>query len=380
MKTFTAIAVDVVKTVKHSHVLLALFNEISAEKKAFKDRVSLKLPGKTRWGSHLFCFESLKSNKVVLQTLVVNEKSQPYLKPEMKKRVLDDDVFWVRIDTVVELMNPIVHLITAFESNEPQVHRIAKMFNNLEAVLIEKLPLSPLQSAEEKAILSKFKERKKFGVSSLHLAANLLDPAVQGSDLEPVDMLEAISFICDTARNTGLNAIQVRENLADYRDKQGIWSRQFVWEGVGVKEDNVYLVTPLLWWRGLRGTCTLAEVAVKILGAPVTSAATERTFSTFGWIHSKKRNRLTSERAAKLTYIAYNWKLMNGPSNRKPDKTTNETHQSKPEQGEETPTPSQERIIGLEEDSESELSEESEPELIQSSSEKCDEEDSEESD
>lgn len=51
----------------------------------------------------------------------------------MKKRVLDDDVFWVRIDTVVELMNPIVHLITAFESNEPQVHRIAKKFNELEA-------------------------------------------------------------------------------------------------------------------------------------------------------------------------------------------------------------------------------------------------------
>lgn len=127
---------------------------------------------------------------------------------------------------------------------------------------------------------------------------------MQGSNLEHVDMLEAISFICDMARNTGLNAIQVRENLADYRDKQGIWSRQFVWEGVGVKENNVYLVTTLLGWRGLRGTCVLAEVAVKSLGAPVTSAATERTFSTFGWIHSKRRNRLTSERAAKLTYLA----------------------------------------------------------------------------
>lgn len=41
--------------------------------------------------------------------------------------------------------------------------------------------------------------------------------------------------------------------------------------GVGVKENNVYLVTPLLWWRGLRGTCVLAEVAVKVIGAPVTS-------------------------------------------------------------------------------------------------------------
>lgn len=65
-----------------------------------------------------------------------------------------------------------------------------------------------------------------------------------------------------------------------------------------------------MWWRGLRGICELAEVAIKILGAPVTSAATERSFSTFAWIHSKKRNRLTSDRAAKITYLAHNWKLM----------------------------------------------------------------------
>ena len=174
---------------------------------------------------------------------------------------------------MIELMNPIVHLITAFESNKPQVHKIAKKFNELEAILIEKLPSSPLQSAEEKAILAKFQARKEFGVSSIHLAANLLDPAAQGSNLKPIEMLDAISFVCDTAKNTGLDVVQVRENLADYRDKQGIWSRQFVWEGVGLDEEN--RVNPLLWWRGLRGTCELVEVAIKILGAPVTSAATE---------------------------------------------------------------------------------------------------------
>lgn len=54
----------------------------------------------------------------------------------------------------------------------------------------------------------------------------------------------------------------------------------------------------------------LAEAAIKILGAPVTSAFTERTFSTFGWIHSKNGNRLTSDKAAMVTYLAHNWKLI----------------------------------------------------------------------
>lgn len=312
-KTFIANAVAVVKTITHSHILKALFDEISAADKMFKDRISLKVPGKTRWGSHLFCLESLQSNKVVLQKVVVSENAQSYLKPEVKKRILDDDVFWVRIDKMIELIKPIVNMITAIESNEPQIHTISTKFNNLEAVLIEKLPSSPLKSTEEKAILTKFKDRKEFGLAPIHLAANLLDPAAQGCELKPNEMLDAINFVHETAKYTGLDVLKVRENLADYRDKQGIWSRQFVWEGIGLERNNN--VNPLLWWRGLRGTCELADVAIKILGAPVTSAAIERTFSTFAWIHNKKRNRLTSDRAAKLTYLAYNWKLMHGTPN-----------------------------------------------------------------
>jgi len=102
----------------------------------------------------------------------------------------------------------------------------------------------------------------------------------------------------------GVNVVQIRTNLADYRDKEGLWGRKFIWEGVD-------MMSPILWWRSLRGTSELVEVAIRILGAPVTSAATERTFSAFSWIHSKKRNRLTSQRAAKLTYLSYNWKLLN---------------------------------------------------------------------
>lgn len=359
VKTFMANVIEVVKTIKHSHILKALFDEISAEKK-FKDRISLKMPGKTRWGSHLFCLESLQSNKAVLQTLVVNEKAQLQLKPEIKKRILDDDVFWVRTDKMIELMNPIVHLITAFESNEPQIHKIVTKFNELEAILIEKLPSSPLQAADEKTILRKFRTRKEFGLASIHLAANLLDPAAQGSNLKPIELLDAISFVCDTAKYTGLDVVKVRENLADYRDKQGIWSRQFVWEGVGLENNNH--VSPLLWWRCLRGTCELAEVAIKILGAPVTSAATERTFSTFGWIHSKKRNRLSTERAAKLTYLSYNWKLMNTTvttPKRKSQKKQKNNGQDEDKGEEKSGTnEEEEEILEFEE------SDESEPELL----------------
>lgn len=36
----------------------------------------------------------------------------------------------------------------------------------------------------------------------------------------------------------------------------------------------------MVWWKKLKRTCLSANVALRILGAPVTFAAAERTFST----------------------------------------------------------------------------------------------------
>ena len=99
-----------------------------------------------------FYLESLQSNKVFLQTLIVSEKVQFCLKAEIKSRTLNDNVFCVRTDKIIELIKRIVNMTTAFESTEPQIHTINTKLNNLETVLIEILPSSPLQSTEDKAI------------------------------------------------------------------------------------------------------------------------------------------------------------------------------------------------------------------------------------
>lgn len=117
-------------------------------------------------------------------------------------------------------------------------------------------------------------------------------------------MIDAMEFICHLAFTVKLPVGQVKTEMTNYRDKEGLRAKKFIWEGI----ENA---NPLTWWRDLRGTNLLAEISTKILSAPVTSAATERTFSTFSWIPSSKRNRLTSGRAAKITYLSHNWKLKN---------------------------------------------------------------------
>lgn len=318
VKTFMATAIDVVKTVKNSHLLKAIFDRLQSEKK-FKDRISLKLPGTTRWGSHLFCLESLQANKSVLQKLAVSEEAD--ISADLKRRILDDAVFWVRVEKMINMLSPIIDLITSFEGNNEMIHKVYVKLNELQETLTSEIPLSPLQQAEENKILQNLTKRMKRGISKIHLAGDLLNPSSIGCHLKPEELLDAIGFICETGQSMGLAINDIKKDLADYRDKEGLWNRTFIWDGVVEKSENEEQVSPLLWWRQLRGTCVLADIAIKILGAPITSAATERTFSTFSWIHNKKRNRLTTARASKITYISHNWHLLNQQKKSKPKKT-----------------------------------------------------------
>ncbi|KAK9728734.1 hAT family C-terminal dimerization region [Popillia japonica] len=66
-----------------------------------------------------------------------------------------------------------------------------------------------------------------------------------------------------------------------------------------------------VWWAENCSSSKISRLAVDILNLPSSTAATERTFSTYGFIDRQRRNRLTVKRAGKLTYIAHNYNLLN---------------------------------------------------------------------
>jgi hypothetical protein len=91
--------------------------------------------------------------------------------------------------------------------------------------------------------------------------------------------------------------------LAEYHSKKGFFGKAFVLKSASVTEAAV-------WWKGVCYGSKLAKVAVSVLSMPPTSAATERSFSTYSIVHTAKRNRLTQKRAGNLSYIAHNLKLL----------------------------------------------------------------------
>ncbi|GJN30743.1 hypothetical protein PR202_gb19077 [Eleusine coracana subsp. coracana] len=66
-----------------------------------------------------------------------------------------------------------------------------------------------------------------------------------------------------------------------------------------------------MWW-GTYGARTpeLKELAFKLLGQPASSSCCERNWSTYGFIHSLRRNKLTPERAENLVYVHNNLRLL----------------------------------------------------------------------
>ncbi|XP_074351686.1 uncharacterized protein LOC141690822 [Apium graveolens] len=68
--------------------------------------------------------------------------------------------------------------------------------------------------------------------------------------------------------------------------------------------------SPLDWWDAYGGRAIeLQEFAKRIVGLCFSSSGCERNWSTFEFIHTKRRNRLEHQRLNDLVYVPYNRKI-----------------------------------------------------------------------
>lgn len=89
---------------------------------------------------------------------------------------------------------------------------------------------------------------------------------------------------------------QIINELAEYRSHEGLRANDILWNNI----DNI---ETLIWWNRLCSNTSLSKVASAILSLPAPSAATERSFSSYSLIHTKRRNSLTNSTAKKLLFI-----------------------------------------------------------------------------
>lgn len=316
LKSLIADATACVKAIKNSHKLNTAFIE---KQLTTGVKLSLKLPVKTRWGSLVSCLESLKENKQTIKTMAIDESLSDVINKveTLKVNMLSDD-FWDNVTGFYNLLKPILDTITIVESDTPQLSQVLSLYKKIEVNVEDMLDkTSPLLKSEEKKVREILKNRKAFAIYDVHKIANLLDPHFKGCDLTPEEETAAVEQIYNAAiKIPDIEEDIVLAELANYIAKQEFFSKTFLWSSVNK-------LNPIAWWAGLCKSTALSKVAVKFLSLPTTSAACERTFSTYSDIHTKKRNRLTNDRARKIVYIAHNLRsstiLTQAEGNRVPD-------------------------------------------------------------
>ena len=53
----------------------------------------------------------------------------------------------------------------------------------------------------------------------IHFAAEILNPMMQGCDLQPSDLLDGLTFIYEVGQQMKLDSVQLKTELAYYREK-----------------------------------------------------------------------------------------------------------------------------------------------------------------
>ncbi|KAF2284040.1 hypothetical protein GH714_018430 [Hevea brasiliensis] len=86
---------------------------------------------------------------------------------------------------------------------------------------------------------------------------------------------------------------------------------------------SMYVTDPRKWWACFGSNAHLLQrLAFKVLGQPTYSSCCERNWSIYSFIHSCRRNKLTSKRAEDLVFIHNNLRLLSRNSSQYYDEKT----------------------------------------------------------
>ena len=306
---------DVVKYFKNHHGVKAQLNH---EQNLFK-LPKLCSPAPTRWGSILACFVSLlKSERVLLSIVHGRHWLSTGTAEQRAKRskihdVITDVAFVQHLNKAIAILLPIDELIVYFQSDRVPVSDVYNAFVHLPDVFKK---VDEINTEENEYICNLVQSRFDFMYGHAHGVAYALDPRylcegiVIGDDGKDFsDVLE--DFIVNFPPNDHDEAdearkVQMSKEYVAFRLFAGAQKRE---GGRRYKELVEKTISVLDWWQlqGPRRWPLLSEIASKVFNMAASSAASERCFSTFSFVHSQLRNSLQDSKVEKLVYIKSNY-------------------------------------------------------------------------
>ena len=273
----------------------------------------------TRWNSTYYMTERVLEQKLALVNYATDNDI-----PELTKAQ------WTLLENTVAVLCPMENVTRSVSNDEstmadviPLVLSVQMTLRNLDAGSLTAMKAEILDD-----IVTRYCDLKS---NQLYVVSTMTDPRYRTTLLKPESPATAKQQLLDAARAVSARA----QSHADDEDAAAspLRRRQRVQEddplqcqddlleahdmapSTPVEKIAAYLELPPIpciscphaWWRQNEGRFpTLASVARRYLGAPCTSVASERLFSSAGQVFTDQRNRLAAERAEMLLFIKHN--------------------------------------------------------------------------
>ena len=269
--------IQIVKYFRNSHLPAAWYKSTGGRK--------LVLPQEVRWNTLADSLQCYLDNWAMI--LKACEEHRDNIDGMIAKKVRDINVKR-NAEDYLRRMKPIAVALDKVQSESCKLSEAVEVWKALER---EMESLQPLY------VTQKVQQRSKQALTTAHYFANIIDPRYMGRNLSNCEIdagLELCSLEYPSCLATVIN-IRVKS----------IPFKPFMF-----KEELLQTISPITWWESQKSHLdrNMMTLCCQILGGVASSAGVERIFSTFGFIHSKVRNRLGTAKAGKLVFI---YKLLN---------------------------------------------------------------------
>ncbi|XP_050710213.1 uncharacterized protein LOC126994981 [Eriocheir sinensis] len=274
--------VKIVKYFRNNHTASAAYKAAGGS--------TLIVPQDVRWNTLSDCLEGYLNNWPILVSVCDGEKRNQ-LDPVIIRKVMDTYIKRSAED-MLKILKLIAIALDKVQRDRCDIGEATEVWKDLQNKLAEE----SVRSGDSAVIEDHFMKRMKLALTPVHYLANILHPAYKGKKLTMEE------------ENMGMNWIN--ENCPSALSLIMIYKAELPPFQPYMFSAHSLNAGPLAWWLSLGKIVEdknyFSDLVRKLFTTTASSSGVERIFSSFGLVHSKLRNRLGIEKAAKLVFIYKN--------------------------------------------------------------------------
>ncbi|KAL3689043.1 hypothetical protein R1sor_015352 [Riccia sorocarpa] len=322
-----------IKFIKNHHMTNAMFLDF------FSNGATLLKPAATRFATSVIMLDRAWTLSSSLRQMVISDRwiswaNDPQRPPKTRtdareaKETILDERFWDKVHDIVMMMEKIFILLRQVDSHKDFLGRVfweswecQDILKNLHKSMELRSNIITPSSCDELFLL--FRHRWNGWTNIIHTTAMLLNPAYlfdeerQEFSYHSFIMRDFQVYVTLFAKGvlkfSGEELVQylhdVDKELDDITCLDGsIWTHIHREKALSER----CRTSPMHWWaQAGRGAPKLRVIAMNILGLTYAASACERAWSSYAYVHSLSRVRLSIPRQHKLVYIYHNARVNN---------------------------------------------------------------------